>query len=65
MWYEVAYHGVIVLMIGLVLRVGSTVYTCMCNSHGGTELDLTVSVLEPGKGQPHDPKFEGTVYTRV
>ena len=39
---------------------GSTVYTCMCNKHGGTELDLTVSILDPGTGAPHQPKFEGT-----
>ena len=40
-------------------EAGSTVYTCLLNEKGGTELDLTVSVLEPGSGAPHAPKFEG------
>ena len=39
---------------------GSTVYTCMCNKHGGTELDLTVSMIAPGSVMPHEPRFEGT-----
>ena len=45
-------------------RDGSTVYTCMCNQFGGTELDLTVSVLEnPTGAGPHDPQFEGAEST--
>ena len=38
---------------------GQTVYTCMLNHKGLTEADLTVSVIEPGSGAPHAPKFEG------
>jgi len=41
---------------------GSTLYTCMLNKNGGTAADLTVSVVEPGNGKPHAPKFEGTGY---
>ncbi|XP_045702020.1 sarcosine dehydrogenase, mitochondrial isoform X2 [Phyllostomus hastatus] len=39
---------------------GSTVYTCMLNARGGTESDLTVSRLAPGReATPLDPAFEG------
>lgn len=38
---------------------GSVVYTCMLNSRGGIESDLTVSVLESGQGGACDPAFEG------
>ena len=38
---------------------GATSYTCMLNARGGTEADLTVSVVEPGDGSPFAPKFEG------
>ncbi|XP_074650089.1 sarcosine dehydrogenase, mitochondrial-like [Tubulanus polymorphus] len=41
---------------------GSTVYTCMLNKQGGVEGDLTVSVIEPGSGGPHAPKFDGVGY---
>uniref|UniRef100_A0A1E1X2L8 Putative dimethylglycine dehydrogenase n=1 Tax=Amblyomma aureolatum TaxID=187763 RepID=A0A1E1X2L8_9ACAR len=38
---------------------GSTIYTCMLNSRGMVEADLTVSVIAPGAGSPCDPKFDG------
>lgn len=39
---------------------GSTVYTCMLNKFGGVETDLTVSVVEPGKGSTSaDRNFDG------
>ncbi|XP_053329646.1 sarcosine dehydrogenase, mitochondrial isoform X2 [Spea bombifrons] len=42
---------------------GSTVYTCMLNSRGGTESDLTVSRIEPGKPpSPLSPDFQGDGY---
>ncbi|CAH1786368.1 unnamed protein product [Owenia fusiformis] len=41
-------------------KAGSTVYTCMLHKYGGIQADLTVSVLEPGSGGPHDPAFEGS-----
>lgn len=31
----------------------------MLNSHGHTEADLTVSMVESGEGSPHAPSFEG------
>ncbi|KAK8776628.1 hypothetical protein V5799_030030 [Amblyomma americanum] len=37
----------------------STTYTCMLNSRGMVEADLTVSVISPGAGSPCDPKFDG------
>lgn len=42
---------------------GTTVYTCMLNKRGGTESDLTVSVLTP-EGSPSAlaPDFEGDAY---
>lgn len=41
-------------------RPGSTVYTCMLNTRGGTESDLTVSRLAPGpEAMPLAPAFEG------
>ena len=44
----------------LVDTIGSTVYTCMLNRHGGVEADLTVSAIEPGSGTSvHDPAFHG------
>lgn len=40
--------------------VGSTVYTCMCNKAGGTEGDLTVSIIDPmSKSTPLAPSFDG------
>ncbi|XP_042193532.1 sarcosine dehydrogenase, mitochondrial [Callorhinchus milii] len=43
--------------------LGSTVYTCMLNSRGGTECDLTVSRLQP-PAQPSAlaPAFQGDGY---
>lgn len=39
---------------------GCTTYTCMTNKDGGTEADITVSVLENGDGSSIvKPKFEG------
>jgi len=38
---------------------GKTVYTCMLNKAGGIEADLTVSVIESGKGSSADPEFKG------
>ena len=37
---------------------GSVIYTCMLNARGGVEGDLTVTVIEPGNGQPHAPTFK-------
>lgn len=37
---------------------GSVIYTCMLNARGGVEGDLTVTVVEPGDGRPHMPKFQ-------
>ncbi|XP_062333525.1 sarcosine dehydrogenase, mitochondrial [Osmerus eperlanus] len=42
---------------------GSTVYTCMLNSRGGSEADLTVSRLDPGTATlPLAPRTEGDSY---
>lgn len=38
---------------------GSTVYTCMLNSQGKVEADLTVSTISPGEGSACDPSFDG------
>ncbi|XP_013787690.1 sarcosine dehydrogenase, mitochondrial-like [Limulus polyphemus] len=38
---------------------GSTIYTCMLNSRGGIEADLTVSCIHPGEGSACDPAFKG------
>ncbi|KAL5291158.1 SARDH family protein [Megaselia abdita] len=39
-----------------------TVYTCALNNSGGVECDVTISKLNPGSGQVHDPRFEGHGY---
>ena len=39
-------------------EAGKTVYTCMLNSGGGIEADLTVSMIESGTGSEADPSFE-------
>lgn len=39
-----------------------TVYTCVLNSSGGVEADVTVSRLNSGTGAVHDPKFTGQGY---
>lgn len=36
-----------------------TVYTCALNSRGGVEIDLTVTPIETGIGELHDPIFKG------
>ncbi|XP_060697670.1 sarcosine dehydrogenase, mitochondrial isoform X2 [Hemiscyllium ocellatum] len=42
---------------------GKTVYTCMLNSHGGTESDLTVSRIESTpQGTELTPAFQGDGY---
>lgn len=38
---------------------GSTTYTCMLNSRGMVEADLTVSAIAAGEGSSCDPKFSG------
>ncbi|XP_051907440.1 sarcosine dehydrogenase, mitochondrial [Hippocampus zosterae] len=44
-------------------KPGSTVYTCMLNSRGGTEADLTVSRLESGAANlPLAPESNGDAY---
>uniref|UniRef100_UPI00398F1D0D sarcosine dehydrogenase, mitochondrial isoform X3 n=1 Tax=Pristiophorus japonicus TaxID=55135 RepID=UPI00398F1D0D len=43
--------------------IGKTVYTCMLNSRGGTESDLTVSRIETApQGTALTPAFEGDGY---
>ncbi|XP_078406384.1 sarcosine dehydrogenase, mitochondrial isoform X1 [Cetorhinus maximus] len=43
--------------------IGKTVYTCMLNSRGGTESDLTVSRIESApQGTALTPAFEGDGY---
>ncbi|XP_072096585.1 sarcosine dehydrogenase, mitochondrial isoform X1 [Mobula birostris] len=43
--------------------IGKTVYTCMLNSRGGTESDLTVSRIESSpQGSSLTPTFEGDGY---
>ncbi|XP_069465727.1 sarcosine dehydrogenase, mitochondrial isoform X2 [Ambystoma mexicanum] len=43
--------------------VGSTIYTCMLNKFGGTESDLTVSLINPGKPESVlAPEFKGDGY---
>ena len=40
--------------------IGATVYTCMLNERGGTEADLTVSMIEPGDDrEAFAPNFNG------
>lgn len=34
-----------------------TVYTCALNKFGGTEGDVTVTPIEPGTGEIHNPMF--------
>ena len=38
---------------------GKTIYTCMLNKSAGIEADLTVSVIDSGKGTSADPAFSG------
>jgi sarcosine dehydrogenase len=37
--------------------VGTVVYTCFLNQKGGTETDLTVTILDPSHTLPEDPDF--------
>lgn len=37
---------------------GSTTYTCFLNKNGGTESDLTVTVLNESQRLPEDPEFK-------
>lgn len=39
--------------------MGRTVYTCALNDRGGVEIDLTVTPVEAGIGELHDPIFKG------
>uniref|UniRef100_A0A0K8UZQ0 Sarcosine dehydrogenase, mitochondrial n=2 Tax=Bactrocera latifrons TaxID=174628 RepID=A0A0K8UZQ0_BACLA len=43
-------------------EANKTVYTCVLNSSGGVEADVTVSRLNSGTGAVHDPKFTGQGY---
>lgn len=36
-----------------------TIYTCALNDRGGVEIDLTVTPIEAGIGELHDPIFKG------
>lgn len=36
-----------------------TIYTCALNNRGGVEIDLTVTPIEAGMGELHDPIFKG------
>ncbi|CAG0925632.1 unnamed protein product, partial [Notodromas monacha] len=38
---------------------GASIYSCMLNSRGGIESDLTVSVLDNSQLLPCEPKFQG------
>ena len=37
---------------------GTVIYTCFLNQHGGTEADLTVTVLNESQRLPQDPEFQ-------
>jgi len=36
-----------------------TIYTCALNSRGGVEIDLTVTTLDTGNEELHDPSLRG------
>ncbi|XP_058460300.1 sarcosine dehydrogenase, mitochondrial isoform X2 [Malaya genurostris] len=42
--------------------VNKTIYTCALNKSGGVESDVTVSIIESGQGELHDPIFKGRGY---
>ncbi|XP_055610172.1 sarcosine dehydrogenase, mitochondrial [Uranotaenia lowii] len=42
--------------------VNKTIYTCALNKRGGVEADVTVSLVESGQGELHDPIFKGRGY---
>ncbi|XP_029735141.2 sarcosine dehydrogenase, mitochondrial [Aedes albopictus] len=42
--------------------INKTVYTCALNKRGGVEADVTISVVESGQGELHDPIFKGRGY---
>lgn len=51
---------VMIIILNIEYLIGRTTYTCMTNKDGGTEADITVSVLENGDGSSIvKPKFEG------
>ncbi|XP_045507727.1 sarcosine dehydrogenase, mitochondrial [Colias croceus] len=46
----------------LTKKENSVVYSLLLNEKGGVEADLTVSVLDGGSGQLHEPIFKGRGY---
>lgn len=36
-----------------------TIYTCALNNRGGVEIDLTVTPIDAGVQELHDPNFKG------
>ncbi|XP_048481965.1 sarcosine dehydrogenase, mitochondrial [Plutella xylostella] len=46
----------------LTNKADTVVYTLMLNEKGGVEADVTVSVLDGGGGQLHEPIFKGRGY---
>lgn len=45
-----------------IIEISRTVYTCALNDRGGVEIDCTVTPIESGVGQLHDPIFKGRGY---
>ena len=45
--------------------IGRTVYTCLLNTRGGVEADVTVSAIETGTGGLADPIFKVCVYYKL
>lgn len=45
--------------ISLMFCLKRTIYTCALNDRGGVEIDLTVTPVESGAGELHDPIFKG------
>lgn len=39
-----------------------TIYTCALNERGGVEIDATVTPINAGQGEQHDPIFKGQGY---
>lgn len=49
--------------IGFLMNFYSrTIYTCALNDNGGVEGDMTVTPIESGVGELHDPIFKGRGY---
>jgi sarcosine dehydrogenase len=42
--------------------INNTLYTCALNNSGGVEADVTVTPVESGVGELHDPIFKGRGY---